>query len=124
VANILVVDDDETDRLAFAAMLEGEGHDVVFAANGDEALDLYMQRRIHLVVTDMVMPERDGLALISSLRGVDPNAVVIAVSGQSPSQLQASTIFGARAVLTKPVDREAFLGAVREAVGGGESAST
>jgi CheY-like chemotaxis protein len=114
VANILVVDDDETDRLGLAAILESGGHEVCCAGEGNEALEMYLTRRIHLVVTDMVMPGGDGLGLISALKNVDPRATIIAISGKSRSQLEASKIFGADKILEKPIDRETLLRAVAE----------
>lgn len=117
MANILVVDDDEGDRLGLAAMLRRAGHAVSLARNGDEALELYVAKRIHVVVTDMVMPGRDGLSLISALRSLDPGASIIAISGKSRSQLEASKIFGAREILAKPIDPDALVTAVAKAVG-------
>jgi CheY-like chemotaxis protein len=124
MANILIVDDDEADLLGLAAVLESDGHEVLLARDGDEALEIFLTQRIHLVVTDMVMPGRDGLSLISALRSVDPGVAVIAVSGKSPSQLEASMTFGAKKVLTKPVDRSDLLDAVREAFGGNGGGAT
>jgi CheY-like chemotaxis protein len=118
VANILIVDDEETDRLGLAAILESDGHQVCFAAEGNEALEMYLGRHIHVVVTDMVMPGGDGLGLISALKNVDPRAAIIAISGKSRSQLEASKIFGADRILEKPVDREALLVAVAEVMRG------
>jgi two-component system cell cycle sensor histidine kinase/response regulator CckA len=96
-------------------MLRSDGHEVVLAANSDQALDLYLASHVHVVVTDIVMPGRDGLSLIAMLKEVDPRASVIAVSGKSPSKLEASKVYGAK-VLTKPVDRRRLIAAVREAV--------
>jgi DNA-binding NtrC family response regulator len=115
LARILVVDDDETDRVGLAAMLRSDGHEVVLAANSDQALDLYLASHVHVVVTDIVMPGRDGLGLIAMLKAVDPRASIVAVSGKSPSKLEASKVYGAK-VLTKPVDRGRLVAAVREAV--------
>jgi DNA-binding NtrC family response regulator len=116
LATILIVDDDETDRLGLAAALRSGGHDIVLAGDADEALDIYVARRVHVVVTDIVMPGRDGLSLISALRDVDPHASIVAVSGKSRSQLEASRAYGAVSILEKPVDPEALSAAVREAL--------
>lgn len=124
MAKILIVDDDEADLVGLAAALESDGHEVLLARDGDEALEIFLAQRIHLVITDMVMPGRDGLSLISALRSVDPGAAVIAVSGKSPSQLEASMTFGARKVLTKPIDRTDLLGAVHEVFGGNGGGAT
>jgi len=117
VARILIVDDDETDRVGLAAILQQAGHTVLTAADGDEALETFLAQRIHLVVTDMVMPGTDGLGLISALREVDPGAEIIAISGKSRGQLEASKVFGARRVLAKPIERQELLAAVDEVVG-------
>lgn len=118
MASILIVDDEETDRLGLAAMLEAEGHEIHFATEGNEALELYLRRHIDVVVTDMVMPGGDGLGLISALKNVAPNARIIAISGKSRSQLEASTLFGADKVLEKPIERDVLLGAVAELLDG------
>ncbi|MSR19543.1 MAG: response regulator [Gemmatimonadetes bacterium] len=116
MATILIVDDDENDRVGLAAALRSEGYEILLARDGDEALDLYLARRVHVVVTDMVMPGRDGLSLISAIRDVDPDASIVAVSGKSQSQLEASKIYGAHSMLEKPIDPKALVTAVREAV--------
>lgn len=114
MARVLIVDDDEADRLGLAAVLRSDGHEIVLARDGDEALELYLARHVHVVVTDIVMPGRDGFGLISLLEEVDPRASIVAVSGKSPSKLEASKVYGAH-VLTKPVDRKRLVSAVREA---------
>jgi CheY-like chemotaxis protein len=116
MATILIVDDDEADLIGLSAILEQEGHNVLTARDGDEALEIFLARRIHLVVTDMVMPGRDGLGLISALRSLDPGTAIIAISGVSRVQLEASKSFGARVTLTKPIDRHEFLAAVHSVV--------
>ena len=117
MATILIVDDEEADLLGLAAMLEPEGHEVLLSRDGDEALELFVSQRVHLVLTDMVMPGRDGLSLISALKNVDPGAAIIAISGKSPGQLEASKAFGASKVLPKPIVREDLLGAVDAVIG-------
>lgn len=116
MATILIVDDDETDRLRLAAALRSEGYEILLARDGDEALDVYLAQRVHVVVTDMVMPGRDGLSLIAAIRNFDPRAAIVTVSGKSRSQLEASKIYGAHSVLEKPIDPKALVTAVREAV--------
>lgn len=116
MARILIVDDEEADLVGLAAMLEPDGHEVVLARDGEEALEAFLAQRIHLVVTDMVMPGQDGLSLISALKSVDPGTSIIAISGKSRAQLEASKAFGASRVLAKPVPRAELLSAVDEAL--------
>ncbi len=83
MANILVVDDAREWRVLFAAVLEAEGHDVVVACDGGEALALYDQRcsQLDLVVTDFSMPHMNGLQLISNLKARNSRAHIILVTG-------------------------------------------
>jgi len=115
MAKILLVEDEEADQVGLAAVLRSDGHEVVLARDGNEALDLYLANHVHAVVTDIVMPGRDGLSLIAVLKEIDPRVAVVAVSGKSPGKLEASKVYGAY-VLTKPVNRKQFVTAVRQAV--------
>lgn len=124
MAKILVVDDEEADLLGLSAMLEPAGHEVVLARDADEALELFLGQRFQLVLTDMVMPGRGGLSLISSLKEVDPGAAIIAISGRSRVQLEASTVFGASAVLVKPIEPDVLLAAIDDVMGSGDGKSS
>jgi CheY-like chemotaxis protein len=117
MANILIVDDEEGDQLGLAAMLEGAGHRVIAAASGHDALRLYLEHPIHVVVTDIVMPEGDGLDLISRLRSIKPDAAIIAVSGKGRSGLSAARSIGANQVFEKPVAPEELVQAVATVLG-------
>lgn len=117
MANILVVDDEELDQLGLTAMLEGAGHKVFAAASGHEAVRLYLEHPIHVVVTDIVMPAGDGLDLISRLRSIKPDAAIIAVSGKGLSGLSAARSIGANEVFEKPVAPEDLVQAVATALG-------
>lgn len=118
MANVLVVDDEESDRVGLSAILEGAGHTVHAASDGREALALYLAHPIHVVVTDLVMPGRDGLDLIAKLTDVRPDVAIVAVSGKGQTGLSIADVMGARAVLHKPVDAEDLVRAVEEALGG------
>lgn len=114
MANVLIVDDDENDRLLMRALL-GEGHELYMASNGEQALKLYLRHPIDVVVTDIQMPKGDGLELIGALKGLDPDAAIVAVSGQDPQKLELAELAGARTVLRKPLTRQVLSAAVEEA---------
>jgi CheY-like chemotaxis protein len=68
MANILIVDDTETDRLFEAGVIEDAGHTPFFAGDGEVALTMYKEHDIALVITDLRMPKVDGLSPIRTIR--------------------------------------------------------
>jgi CheY-like chemotaxis protein len=115
MAQVLIADDDDADRQLMRSMLQPEGHDIYLASNGEEALKLYLRHPIDVVVTDIQMPRGDGIELITALKGMDPDASIVAVSGQDPHKLEVAHVAGARTVLTKPLTRETLAEAVANA---------
>lgn len=116
MAKILIVDDDEMERLLLQACLEGE-HDLVFAANGRIAERLVKDEPIDLIITDLAMPEINGLRLIKDLREEGETMPIIAISGAAPEQLDLAQDYGAQVVLYKPIERDRLSAAVSECLG-------
>jgi CheY-like chemotaxis protein len=114
MANILIVDDEELDRVLISSILETEGHEVSFASQGDVALKVLGEKRIDLVITDLVMPEFNGLRLIREMREREPKARIIAISGAAPEQLDIAEDYGANKTLFKPVSWDKLMEAVNE----------
>ena len=114
MAKILIVDDEEMDRLLEGTLLEKEGHTVFFAQHGESALKVYDAQAIDLVITDLKMPLLNGLRLIRELKEADPGAVIVAVSGASADQLDLAKQLGAFSALLKPIDQQTLLDAVTE----------
>lgn len=112
MARILLVDDEEMDRTFGRTILEDAGHELFYAANGESALRAYENRGIDLVVTDLAMPGLNGLRLIRELRAVDGEALIIAVTGVSPEQLERAEALGAAVTLRKPYAPGTLLEAV------------
>ena len=108
--HVLVVDDEKAQRDILTVILEGEGYTVETASNVSQALTAYRNHRADVVLTDLSMPERDGLALLEELTKLDPEALVILVTayGTIGSAVQAMKK-GAFDYLAKPVDREELL---------------
>ena len=67
MARVLVVEDEQTDRMILAGMVEGMGHEVYFASDGEQAFKTYVRMSIDVVVTDLLMPHVDGLEFIVAL---------------------------------------------------------
>lgn len=116
---ILVVDDEEGARLAIRRMLESAGYEVLEAANGRVALTICREQRVDLVITDIFMPEQEGMETIRALRREFPGMGVIAVSGRaSEVYMKTAQLLGAQATLTKPLRMESLLKAVRAVLRG------
>ena len=115
MAIVLIVDDEEAERVILGNIAHGMGHQVHFASDGAEALQVYAGRHIDVVVTDLQMPNVDGLELIVTLRALFPDAGIIAVSGKGPELLAAARSKGVLAALSKPVDPHELLRAIAEA---------
>jgi two-component system response regulator (stage 0 sporulation protein F) len=115
MATILVIDDQEPIRSLLRRALEGAGHEVLEASNGRLGLELYRERSADLIITDIVMPEMDGLALLLELTRSLLNIKVIAISGglESEGPLNVAKLLGARQTFQKPLDMEKLLSAIR-----------
>ena len=117
---ILVVDD-EAFMLDFVRrILEPAGYRVVTAKSAATGRAAFRAERPDLVITDLIMPEKDGLELIQELRREDPDACILAISGGGRSQyinaLDAAKAFGARETLRKPFLPNVLLEAVARAL--------
>ena len=115
MARILIVDDEEMDRLLIQAVLARAGHETVVVEGGEEALRRYLESGIEIVITDLQMPDVHGFELISILREFTPPPAVIALSATGPFQLHMAEALGAEWTLRKPVDPNLLLDAVRRA---------
>jgi CheY-like chemotaxis protein len=123
MAHILLVEDDDGVRAMLRDTLVHDGHEVTEARNGQEGLALYCQIKPDLLVTDIVMPEKEGLELLMELRKRDRHAKIIAISGGGQKQradyLQMARLMGAAQVLAKPFASAALRAAVAEVLAGG-----
>jgi len=107
MARILLVEDALEVRRTLRRMLETEGHSIIEAGNGNEAIALLREGPVDLVITDIVMPGTDGIELLRQLPEIKPGLPVIAMSGggkQLPATvgLSLAKAFGALHTLYKP----------------------
>lgn len=116
MARILIVDDDEADRVLVRAILQKGDHEIFFAEDGDEALRILGARQIQIVITDLQMPRVHGLELISVIRDFEPRPAIIAISGTGSPQLEMADAIGAQWTIEKPIDPFELLDAVAEAI--------
>lgn len=115
---ILVVDDDPDFRSVLCRALSHVGYDVLDAPNGRTALQLLGTRGVDLVITDVLMPEMEGVEFIDQLRRRYPTLPVVAVSGGGrllrSDCLKIARLIGARATLAKPFDFAELSGVLTE----------
>lgn len=114
---ILIIDDDAQVRSMLAETLRLEGYEVAEAANGKEGVELYREQPTPLVITDIIMPEQDGVEAIHALRREFPLVKIIAISGGSANirgdyLLGTANALGAVRTFSKPVDISELLAAV------------
>jgi len=101
--------------------LERKGHQVTEAVDGVKAIALFNPADIDLVVTDIVMPEKEGIETIMELRAKDPAVKIIAISGGGrigpEDYLSWARRFGVQHTFTKPVNRDELLNAIDDLLG-------
>ena len=106
MAKILLVDDDARARREIGGILTSAGYEVIEADSGDEGLRLFRECAPDLVITEVVMPSRDGLEIITELRRRAFDGPIIAISGGNPTRravyLRLARMMGADASLAEP----------------------
>lgn len=117
---ILVVDDDAGVRDVLKSMLEMAGYSVSVAENGKEAMRALRVEGADLILTDLVMPEQEGIETIKALRQEYPSLKVIAMSGAfGGDYLRIASYLGAHGTLPKPIQMDALLKLVAEVLEAG-----
>lgn len=114
---ILAVDDSTSMRKLVSATLAEAGHDVIEAEDGVQALELAKQHSFHLVVTDVNMPNMDGITLVGELRALDAykfTPILVLTTEMDPEKKSAAKKSGATGWLVKPFDPEKLIGTIRK----------
>jgi len=118
MARILIIDDDNIIRRMLCRMVSKAGYEVLDAADGQAGIELFRENEIDLVITDLIMPEKEGIEMIMELKTDFPDVKIIAMSGgakMGPEEyLQMADALGAQRTLKKPIDRDDLLGAIEE----------
>jgi len=119
---ILVIDDDEVIRSLLRSLLERDGYDVMEAENGKIGLKLIRENGADLVITDLIMPEKEGIETIRELRRDFSDVKIIAISGGGTigpeTYLQMAKGMGAHRVFEKPFKLKEMSEAIRELLDG------
>jgi DNA-binding response OmpR family regulator len=117
---ILLIDDDDELRSALRRTLERAGYEVVAAADGEAGMRALADTTVDLVLTDIFMPNMEGIETIRALRRHHPEVPIIAMSGgtgfRAEDYLDVASSFGAIAVLAKPFESRELLAAIAKAL--------
>ena len=118
MARILIIDDDDLMLEMVRDMLMRAGYEVLVAQDGNEGLERFRKNRVDLVITDLFMPEKDGVEVILELQREFPGTKIIVISGGSVrgrlDLLSVVQDLGVRYAFVKPFHRRAILDAVKE----------
>jgi len=116
MAKIFVFDDEPSILLMIKKMLEKAGHEVDMALNGREGMELFEKNKPDLLITDILMPEKEGLETIFELKRKYPELKIIAISGGGrigpDGYLPSAKLFGADMIFQKPLIQKELLQAV------------
>jgi DNA-binding response OmpR family regulator len=116
MAKILIIDDEPSILLMIKKMLEKAGHEVDMAVNGKEGMQIFEKNQADLLITDIIMPEKEGLETIVEMRKKFPDLKIIAISGggriSADGYLPGAKLLGANMVFQKPLVQKEFLEAV------------
>ncbi|MBT1072694.1 response regulator [Pelotalea chapellei] len=108
--HILIVDDEENARNGLAKLLSREGYEISTAANGHEALNYLRSREVELIITDINMPEMNGITFLRELNRTHPasNVIMVTAYGEVESYIEAMNL-GAFEYVNKPVKVEELI---------------
>jgi CheY-like chemotaxis protein len=117
MAKILVIDDDVIVRKTIIRLLEDGGYKVLSAEDGLRGMAMFRSERPDLVITDIIMPEQEGIQTITEMRKAKPDAKIIVISGSGRigniDFLRIAQHLGASDAIAKPFDRDDLLKRVR-----------
>ncbi|PWU16387.1 MAG: response regulator [Verrucomicrobia bacterium] len=121
MSRILVIDDEPDMGQLVKDMLQPTGHEIILAADGAEGVRQSRSFHPDLAITDIYMPNEDGLETILELRRLFPRMAIIAMSGRDNAEVMLSVAkkLGALAILQKPFERERLIELVCQALGNG-----
>jgi CheY-like chemotaxis protein len=120
MVRILIIEDEEQVRKLIATLLQEEGYEALEAPNGKIGSQLFHNHRIDLIITDIFMPEKEGLETIRELKDIQPNIKIIAMSGGGQKGnmdfLPIAKHLGADYTLAKPFSIHTLLSVVQQLV--------
>ncbi len=118
MVKILIIDDEAPVRKMLKKLFEKNDYAVTEATNGRHGVELFKAHHFDLIITDLIMPEKDGLDTIGKIKELDPDVKIIAISGggrDDPEMyLDFALEFGAVRTFAKPFDNDILLSTIKE----------
>ena len=118
MTKILIIDDDNQFRTMLRQLLERNGYEIKEASGGKEGIELYRKSPTDLIITDLIMPGKDGIETIQEFKKDFPDIKIIAISGGGrlgpQDYLHLAKMLGAQRTLTKPIELSELLDAIEE----------
>jgi len=116
MAEILIIDDDEDLRNTISTLVESAGHTPHLAAHGVEGMEILNRTKIDVAITDIVMPEKEGIATIIDIKRDFPNIRIIAITGYQDSYLTYARQLGADIAIRKPLDLPVLMAHIEDLI--------
>lgn len=122
MGHVLVIDDDLVVLSLVSGILEAHGHTVIRAQDGLAGMKIFRRGRFDLVITDIVMPNQEGISTICDIRSASPGIPILAISGSRAEgrygvYLDLAMDLGANATLSKPITVDGLMTAVARLLG-------
>lgn len=121
MTTVLVIDDEELARYTLREVLEGNGFTVLEAEDGEKGIQAFHDNQVDLIITDIIMPHKEGVETIIELKREQPDLKIIAISGGGRTRnldfLKLAGDYGADKVLAKPFTATEIMTAVKECLG-------
>ena len=115
--SILIVDDDRDLRETLTLLFEGKGYSVDSAASSREAIEKVRSRSFNIALLDIILPDMDGVELLSCLKDIRPQLAVVMITGHASTETAVKALnLGASAYITKPVGMKEIVNVVRETI--------
>ena len=117
---ILIIDDEKSIRSMLMQLFERNNYEVTLARDGQQGIKLYKENRPDIIITDLIMPEKEGLETIKELKALNPDVKIIAMSGGGTvdpgTYLDLAKRMGALCTFSKPIDNKLLVSTVKELI--------
>lgn len=116
MGDILIIDDEPEIRSLIRAVLESDGHTITEASDGSEGINSLHESPVDVIITDIIMPGKEGLETINELRKMKSDVKIVAMSGGRQNHLETAKLLGASKIIQKPFNNNSLILTIRELI--------